>query len=336
MNYKNYYIWSPKSTKRIAKEIHKLQPSEVNFFCSEEYEKSCTWRREKGFEYINNYSTDHNINFIFGSFYDPKFYKNNPNLLKKSNIYNWSTYWCTRTYIEMFNNRCFSIIPNLQPSKLFMSLNTKPHYHRCVLMEVLAKKQMIDYGDISWHRPDVDFDWSYWKPSYLVLDEMYTEFLDSYSSLPLGFQNTFMSLVAESTNIVPFITEKTWMNIFFGRPFLMYGHQKLHQHLESLGFEKYDEIFDYDFESEVDLHKRAGLIVDNVINLKNENLKYLKEKIQDKLDYNKNLALKIVKDTSYVPAPVIEHLENIKSGNRESDGPDRLWYENYFTDTFKI
>ena len=59
------------------------------------------------------------------------------------------------------------------------------------------------------------------------------------------------------------------------------------------GFELYDEIFDYEFDSKDNINDRISGIIENLNNLKEKNYYDLHKKIEPKLEYNKNLALKI-------------------------------------------
>ena len=46
-----------------------------------------------------------------------------------------------------------------------------------------------------------------------------------------------------------FITEKTWKPIVFKKPFLVWGGKGIHTKLKELGFELYEELFDYSFDN---------------------------------------------------------------------------------------
>lgn len=335
MNHVNYYIWNPEPTLEVVKRIKKIQPDVVNFFCQEEYEKSWNWHTEKGFGYINRYSKTKEVNLIFGSDYCD-FYKNRPNVPKNANLYFWPTFWCTRAYSEMINNEVFDLTVSAKPSKLFMSLNNQPHRHRCEMLDYLAKHNLIDNNDITWHYPDVDFSWTWWKPKKMLLDEGYAVFKDSYKTVPVNsIQKTLFSLVAESTTQVPFITEKTWMNILWGRPFLIYGHKDIYKTLRRLGFEDYDELFDYGFEKVENDTKRLQLIINNVINLQGKNLFKLHKKIKPKLERNRKLALEYATNYDVVPEPWKKHLDEIRAGNRKAEGPDLFLLETYFPEEYQ-
>jgi hypothetical protein len=47
-----------------------------------------------------------------------------------------------------------------------------------------------------------------------------------------------------------YITEKTWKQFLFQQPFIMVGAKGINHYLQDLGFELYDEIFDYDYDLE--------------------------------------------------------------------------------------
>ena len=47
-----------------------------------------------------------------------------------------------------------------------------------------------------------------------------------------------------------YFTEKTWKQFLFQKPFIMIGTKGINHYLQDLGFELYDEIFDYDYDLE--------------------------------------------------------------------------------------
>ena len=47
-----------------------------------------------------------------------------------------------------------------------------------------------------------------------------------------------------------YTTEKTWKQFLFQKPFIMVGAKGINHYLQDLGFELYDEIFDYDYDLE--------------------------------------------------------------------------------------
>jgi hypothetical protein len=110
-----------------------------------------------------------------------------------------------------------------------------------------------------------------------------------------------MSLVGESSMYIPFVTEKTYRPILLKHPFLCYGAKNQNKEITKYGFELYDEIFDYDFDSKNHISDRIRGIIDNLNNLKNENYYDLYKKIEPKLIYNKNHALKIRENDNFNP-----------------------------------
>ena len=83
------------------------------------------------------------------------------------------------------------------------------------------------------------------KASDLILDKQEAEPID------VEYYQSNCDLVLESTIESLFITEKTWKPIVFQKPFLVWGGQGIHAKLKDLGFELYDELFDYSFDGGV-------------------------------------------------------------------------------------
>jgi hypothetical protein len=98
-------------------------------------------------------------------------------------------------------------------------------------------------------------------------------------------------------------TEKTFKEIIFRRPFLLLGAKNQYKFFKKLGFELYDEIFDYDFDDAENLKERYEEFcsqIDRYINISpiefNEKLKILTEKIE----YNFQLLNKKIIDSESV------------------------------------
>lgn len=264
--------------------------------------------------------------------YDPKFMKpfarmSDPRW-KSVHIVSWPLFWLSRTFsymgapkqqqynkdngMDLFdNNVCLS---QTEFKFLFISLNNISKNHRCLLMDLLAKHELIPRGAISWldirreldsvrhlipdGMTDSEYDgypYQYWKPEILLLDQTKEEKFNQ-EILPLEYKDSFMQLVPETEEDHFFLTEKTSVPLLFNKPFLVAGCVNYHKILESFGFKLYDEIFDYSFDSIEDCRERFQGIVNNIDRLKNQNLLELREKIKDKLIYNRKLALDYVFD----------------------------------------
>lgn len=299
----------------IANQIEEYNPDEITIFAAEEFEIQNHWENGAGYSKLEEYAKSNPLNIIVGAF-DSPLRDQTVQMPKGSNVYFWPTFWSSRTAYEIMRYDGASIKePNMYPEKLFMSLNNQPYEHRCLMMDIMAEMNLIDFGDLTWHYPDVDYDWKHWSPKKLTLDQKYAENPDMFVTAPDGFKTTFCSLIAESTMRAHFITEKTWIQIFSKRPFLIFGPPGIHKYLTSLGIQNYDEVFDYSFDSIIDPDDRCRALLANLqrIQTRNENHKYLsnlRQKINQKIDDNLRVATDLAFNDSYVPKIVQEHLSN--------------------------
>ena len=85
------------------------------------------------------------------------------------------------------------------------------------------------------------------------------------------------------------------------RPFLGLATKNSHMKLKELGFELYDELFNYEFDNEDKTEARVKGITENLINLKGENYNSLLNKIRNKLEYNKYHFMNLIKDIDNIP-----------------------------------
>ena len=84
---------------------------------------------------------------------------------------------------------------------------------------------------------------------------------------PEWYNDTYFSLVSETRINNQFelhITEKTFKPIAFYHPFLIWGQPRVLEHLTSLGFETYGNLFDESYDLEFDDIKRLNKILDNI------------------------------------------------------------------------
>jgi hypothetical protein len=245
-------------------------------------------------------------------------------------VHSWSNFFLYVAYDKLdisalSNKKIFS--------KLFLSMNTKAKYHRCLLMDLLHRDSLTDEGTYSWHQEPVSweegvYNWQYWEPKKVSFDEHYDPTSQNrvlhQHKLPKEFDHSFLILVPETYVDQVFITEKTWHPILSEKPFISYAAPFFHRELENQGFELYTEIIDYSFDSELDFKIRAELIVKELSRLKVLDFNKLHEIIEPKLKKNKQVAINIMKNKIGVPAiayqcsqyselvsRVIDRIENI-------------------------
>lgn len=255
------------------------------------------------------------VDIILGS-NDPKVLES---YLELGTVHPWPNFFLYRSMAKINKTK----LSNNNFKKLFLSMNTKAHYHRCEMFDLLCHFNLLDRGIYSWHnhptrREDIKYKWKFWTPAVVTFDNDYQadslSRVDQQHIIPKEFNDAFIILVTETYVDQIFITEKTWQPILVEKPFLVYSAQHFYKSLTQQGFELYDEIFDYSFDQEPDNSKRAELICQELIKIKDLNLEELHNKIKHKLTKNKKIAHNIIKNKIGVPKIVsqFEHYNNLK------------------------
>jgi hypothetical protein len=240
-----------------------------------------------------------------------------PNYVK---IIVWPEFYFHRLYHNMVNRNPFyaELLSNdynfKTPYSCYMA---KAKIHRTLLVEHLAKHDLIKHGRVSyWFNlylnpgESYSYDWQHHDGSELVIDDDVFKNNRNPEVFDKKFLEPFLHCVVETSYLQTVITEKTVKPIFGKRPFLVLGGPGFHSDLENMGFALYDEIFDYSFDSQHDLAQRIDLyskniqlVVDNVDDL-NDWYRVLLPKIE----YNYKLAFDLVNDISNIPEPVKQRL----------------------------
>jgi len=256
--------------------------------------------------------------FLFGSA-DLAHYKNSDyhkyfQPTKNMFVELWPTFWIHRTLaaaMQSIHHFLRAYTKDFEKNTIkypFITMNHIAKYHRCLLIDLLAKHNLLDAGAVSWHNryTDTAYKWR-WSDAvsakrHLSDKEAYLE--NNYNvqfNPPDEFFQSFMSIVSETTEQVIFITEKTATAILYKQPFLVQGAPGFHRYLQSLGFELYDEIFDYSFDFEEDSETRTEMIVKQVKQLSDKNLLEMYKRIKPKLDHNFKKFVEIAQYRHYVP-----------------------------------
>lgn len=272
-------------------------------------------------------------------FNDPKY--------KDIKMIHWETFWFNRTYaawkphesinkhkcLDMFNTRNGEQLTNFKYP--YITLNNIAKYHRCLVMDLLAKHNLIDKGAIAWRDilrscddvrhtfpPDMTdsmytkYPYRYWKPKRMILDQSIDERFFQ-ETLPFEFTESFMQLVTESDESVVFFSEKTATPILLNKLFLVASSPYHHTALKNRGFQLYDEIFDYGFDTELDDALRFEGLIENIKRISSMSLSELQtihKNIFDKLVYNKQHAVKLA---TTVPDEVLKIIDGIKRENKD-------------------
>jgi len=225
---------------------------------------------------------------------------------------------------QTFENKIFE--------KLFVSYNRRITYHRCLMIDLLKKEELMDYGKISWLNATdptcaFNYDFKYWNQSYMKIDD-YSDINNPAKVKDILKINVLFNLVTETRDDdYMLVTEKTYKPILLEQCFICLGSPNQNKILEHIGFKLYDEIFDYDFDSNPDTDNRANGIIDNIKKLKDKNYNELYKLIKDKIKYNKERANQILNKDAYIPNELI---------NLYNQSPNEFEYEYYkMSDAFQ-
>ena len=123
---------------------------------------------------------------------------------------------------------------------------------------------------------------------------------DEYSS-KLIEPNALIELVSETSAEVTFITEKTLRPIFLEQPFICLGAPNQNLDLLKYGFELYDEIFDYSFDSQPNIEDRINGIIENLNKIKDEDYYQLYKLLEPKIKRNKERMFSLLENDPFNP-----------------------------------
>ena len=266
----------------------------------------------------------------------------NPALNQFSNVsvICWITFWFNRTYrfwvhydkfdkqksnqAKGINIKDDNVCKNFELLYPYICLNNIVKNHRCLIMDMLAKHDLISHGKISWrnisHGQFDVFDFQYWKPEILILDQDLNTYFRQ-ETMPIEFNNSFMQLVTETEEVETFITEKTATPILLNKPFLAAANRGFHRVLEQKGFKLYTELFDYSFDDEFDINVRYEKIIENVkryVGLSSIELKQYYDSVADKITHNRKLAIEYAFD---IPNEIKKLHLLVNKNNKEYTGP---------------
>jgi hypothetical protein len=295
----------------LSAEEFEFCPNEVDYIFNNKIKKKLVKKNIKMIFLFGSADLDYYKNSDYHKYFQPA---------KNMFVELWPTFWIHRTLASAMQSIHYflqSYTKDFEKNTIkypCVTLNHIAKYHRCLLIDLLAKHELLDTGAVSWHNmyTDISYEWR-WSDAksaerYLSDKETYLE--NNYSvqfTPPDEFFQSFMSIVSETSDQVIFITEKTATAILYKQPFLVQGAPGFHRYLESLGFELYDEIFDYSFDHEEDLETRTEMIVTQVKQLCDKNLLEMYKRIKPKLDHNFKKFVEIVQYRQHVPSVVLSN-----------------------------
>lgn len=305
-----YYSQLDNPTLDIIKtDIEQENPNRIVFFCETE------WEYQDLNQDLADLVNKNNIQVVitFCS-YPSDFYNERAQFFNDIKIVHWPTYWLNWTM--MCSNMLNFDVEYKEFKYPFICLNNKNHSHRCALIDELARNNLLDKGIVTWHRfpreqsSKFNYEFKYYDDSLRFIDDDFHTILDSFL-IPKQYHESFLHVVGEATLKVTCISEKTWLPILYKKPFVIMGIEGINQKLKELGFELYDEIIDYSFDSEPDMQKRAHAISENVKRISEQNVNDLYQLVKEKTIRNYNNYMRVLHDASYVPDIMKERILDI-------------------------
>lgn len=193
---------------------------------------------------------------------------------------------------------------NRHVNKCFTSLNGKKRYYRSCFVDTMAKYKLQHKNYISmnlWDWSNDDYPFEYLKNKPMILDGISKS---DYWNIPVAqLKDSMFSVVSESgIDKTDFITEKTWLPIYHKRPFIIFGPIGIHQKLKSMGFELFEEYFDYNsFDNDNDYKTKAEKIIKQINAISDMRFSKELKKIRHKIEHNHNLLVQKVRSGEWLP-----------------------------------
>jgi hypothetical protein len=219
----------------------------------------------------------------------------------------------------------YETIPNFKSplcqqtfDKKFINLNRMKRSHRCLLLTLLHKKNLIKEGYVSFDEMDINYYKARMKNSYpefkyLLTEEQLKETLplvvDNYDrslnpwhygqrSLFKFYRNSYFSVVTEThgeTKKYPsFLSEKTFKAISHKHPFIVVSTTGILHMLRQLGYKTFNGIIDESYDEIEDDVERLTMItneIERLCNLNEEQLIEFKQQALEIVEYNYNLLM---------------------------------------------
>ena len=146
-----------------------------------------------------------------------------------------------------------------------------------------------------------NYEFKFWEEKIMKADN-YVNFEITTDILEPG---TFMSIVSESTENLFFVTEKTFRSLLIGQIFYCIGGKGQNLKLKELGFQLYDEIFDYSLDLENNIEQRVDGVIMNIKKLIGADLYSLYNKVLPKIEYNQKLCFEYLRNDPFIPEKIV-------------------------------
>ena len=293
----------------FAKVIENKKPNAIVLLCETE------WHVRELTPELANLLNSNNIKLIVTVCSHPSgYYNEQKQYFNDIDIVHWHTYWFNWSMLcssQLNFNQTYT-----EFDYPYICLNNKNHLHRCMLVDELTGQGILDKGVVTWNkfnaRHYTPYQFKYYDDSVRLLSDEFETKLDSFL-IPDEYYKSFLHVIGEATTTITCISEKTCLPILFKKPFIIMADQYFHKRLVDLGFELYDEIIDYSFDSEPDMLKRAEAIALNVKRITEQNTTELYQLIKEKAQRNYDKYIRIINDVRHIPKVILDRILELKN-----------------------
>jgi hypothetical protein len=218
-------------------------------------------------------------------------------------VVNWNTFLMYESYDYYIKEHLK--VSNLKIDKPYVCLNNRVTYYRCMMLDALAKHDLIKDGYVSWrkHLDDGIYEdiFEYFDNRTIFLEDKSHNFKTEHVIYEEKFFKGFVNIISEGEVLLKDLSEKTFHAILHKRPFLILGSPGIHKTLTTLGFKLFENIFDYSFDEKEKIEDRIEGIILNIKSILDKDYSLLKNQIDEILEYNFNRYIEILHDPKSIP-----------------------------------
>lgn len=226
----------------------------------------------------------------------------------------WPNYFLTWNGYKVFKHAAHRLPVKYDMNKLFILKIRQAKNHRILLLDELAKRDLLNKNMYTCVDPFGRLE----KIKELINATHYNGGVrpgnanmvdDLYDQQPPGWTDTFMDVVSETHIGSHFYTEKTVWPLAYMKPFLIHGAQYQNLDLKKLGFQLFEEVFDYSFDSIESPRKRTEALAEELLRLQNADLDYntLYKQLTPKLEHNLRRLIELFDHDEYMPKMVTQY-----------------------------
>ena len=298
------HVWEWNSKDLILDTLKRIKPKILILDSSTEFNfQPCIETPE--FEEITNQVKKHKIEaFLLLGFLSEKSYKFNFDYyVSPFKVKFFPTYFLSHANVKLK----YRYNQNLKKHRLFYMQVNRPHVHRCKLIDQLSRFNLLSSTNYSWNLTTKEYEHSgkykfeYWKEKSKIANDNYiSEENDSYRKPERNYFTSVFDLVSETTTECIFYSEKTFKPILLGKPFIIYGAKDSNKSLQDLGFKLYDNVVDYNFDSEKNDIRRAELLSKELLRLSKFPLLELDETLRLTANYNIDKAKELIENETFI------------------------------------